>query len=148
MTVIIYIFKCHVNNTILLDYLTEARVWHNSKWLWRLYLVTDEVPLLLIIILPEETCFIWGQVHRVLKNKRVLSHQNTQEVIYSSMHPWQRPCRDVCARFLWVTAVSWSDMRNPAAYDLTSCTDFLYPVWNHISLQSSSRSLLDDWIWF
>lgn len=65
--------------------------------MWRLYLVTDEVPLLLIIILPEETCFIWGQVHRVLKNKRALSHQNTQDAMY----PWRR----LCAHFLWVTAV-------------------------------------------
>lgn len=95
----------HISWRRFLASLTEAKVWH-SGWLWKLYLVTDEVPLLLIIILPEETCFIWGQVHRVLKNKRVLSHQNTQEVIYSSMYPWQRPCRDICARFLSVTAVS------------------------------------------
>lgn len=31
------------------------------------------------------------------EKQRALLHQNTQEVMYSSVYPWQQPCRDVSA---------------------------------------------------
>lgn len=31
------------------------------------HLVTDQIPLLLIVILSEEPGLVWGEVHRILK---------------------------------------------------------------------------------
>lgn len=50
----------------------QVRIWwrFDNWWmsLW-MHLVTDQVPLLFIVILPEEPSFIWRKVHRVLKEK-------------------------------------------------------------------------------
>lgn len=32
------------------------------------HLVTDQVPLLLVVVLSEEPGFVWRQVHGILKN--------------------------------------------------------------------------------
>lgn len=32
-----------------------------------MHLIADQVPLLLVVVLPEEPRFVWRQIHRVLK---------------------------------------------------------------------------------
>lgn len=150
----IYIyFKCHVNNTILEGVLFWTALQRQG------------------CELTGADCggCTWSQMRshffslsycrrrRALSGGRFIEFWKTRERFCIRTH--RKSCIPLCIRGNELAETSLcsfslghsgflSDTRNPAAYDLTSCTDFLYPVWNHISLQSSSKSLLDDWIWF
>ncbi len=40
------------------------------RWVTDAHLITDEFPLLLVVILPQQSRFVWREIHRVLKERK------------------------------------------------------------------------------
>lgn len=87
----------------------------------RAHLVTDQVPLLLVVVLSEEPGFVWRQVHGILKNKTetLASFTATYCPVFCLTEHLRR-----LRQSLWRQQLNFGDLNN----DLTSCVDCQHPA--------------------